>query len=272
MKFALVALLFCLGAASAHQNRLPLPKAIQALHPELLTEPLFSDAKDAKIVGGTNVVDGEAAHQIGLFRSGSFSCGGSFIAPNVVLTAAHCVDGSESRPSIFTIRYGSLKRESGTVINVKKVNKHPSYSSSTIDNDVTTLILSASFTPSTNAAVVQLTSSEPADNSQVRVTGWGRVSSGGSLPTDLKKANLNVVNRAECQKRWGSVNSISGNMLCAHSTTQSACNGDSGGPLTQNGVQQGVVSWGSSSCLHQTYPNVYANVAPLRTWILANQS
>lgn len=195
MKFALVALLFCLGAASAHQNRLPLPKAIQALHPELLTEPLFSDAKDAKIVGGTNVVDGEAAHQIGLFRSGSFSCGGSFIAPNVVLTAgkatnsqtslskshltliclfthlAHCVDGSESRPSIFTIRYGSLKRESGTVINVKKVNKHPSYSSSTIDNDVTTLILSASFTPSTNAAVVQLTSSEPADNSQVRVTG-----------------------------------------------------------------------------------------------------
>ena len=48
--------------------------------------------------------------------------------------------------------------------------------------------------------------------------------------------------------------------------------GDSGGPLTLNGVLVGVVSWGSSQCRHDVYPNVYANVATLRTWILNNQS
>lgn len=86
MKFALVALFLCVGAASAHL-RLPLPKAIRHLHPELLTEPITSDADFVKIVGGTEAAVGSAPHQIGLLRSGSFSCGGSLIAPDVVLTA-----------------------------------------------------------------------------------------------------------------------------------------------------------------------------------------
>lgn len=270
MKFALVALLFCLGAASAHVNRLPLPKAIQALHPELLAEPLF---EHERIVGGVNAVAGEAKHQIGLFRSGSFSCGGSLIQPNVVLTAAHCVDGSENRPSIFTIRYGSLKQTGGTLVNVKKINKHEKYSSSTIDNDVAILVLSASISPSDNAGIISLTASAPAAGTKVTVTGWGRTSAGGSLPADLKKADQLVVkSQQECQSAWGSVNAITAQMLCAHDKQQSACNGDSGGPLTLNGVLVGVVSWGSSQCRHDVYPNVYANVATLRTWILNNQS
>lgn len=85
MKFALVALLFCVGAASA-SLRLPLPKAIRHLHPELLTEAINSEA-NSKIVGGTEAAKNSAPHQIALLRSGSFSCGGSLISSNVILTA-----------------------------------------------------------------------------------------------------------------------------------------------------------------------------------------
>ena len=149
--------------------------------------------------------------------------------------------------------------------------RHPSYSSNTIDYDVAILQLSSAFTPGTNAAVISLASSAPATGSGVIVTGWGRLSGGGSLPTQLQKADqLKIVSKSDCQSRWGSVNSITDRMICAHSTRQSACDGDSGGPITQNGVLVGVVSWGSSSCLHATYPNVYANVANLRTWITNN--
>lgn len=129
-----------------------------------------------------------------------------------------------------------MDRTSGPTLGAKKVNKHPSYSSSTIDYDVATIILTAAFTPGTNAAVIQLTTVLPADGSIVKVTGWGRLSSGGSLPTKLQEATLTVVSKSQCQSAWGSVNSITDRMLCAHNAKQSACNGDSGGPLTQKGA------------------------------------
>ena len=176
----------------------------------------------------------------------------------------------ESRPTSFTVRYGTLDRTSGPTLSVSRINRHSSYSSSTTDYDVATLSLASAFTPGTNAGLATLTSSAPESGSSVQVTGWGRLSSGGSLPTALQRADtLVVIDNATCRQRWGSV-SVTDRMLCAHSTTQSACNGDSGGPLTQNGIQVGIVSWGSSSCLHATYPNVYANVAVLRSWIDSN--
>nr|AAX34056.1 Sui m 9 allergen [Suidasia medanensis] len=267
-----VALLCTLCAVVSADLRLPLPEVIQREYPWLIDEPINSDndAYSARIVGGSNVGPGEAKHQIALLRSGSFTCGGSLISSKTVLTAAHCVYGNENKPTTFTIRYNTLDRTSGPTIGVKKVNRHASYSSNTIDYDVATLTLSSAFAPGDNAAVIGLASTEPAANEVLKVTGWGRLSAGGSLPTKLQQANLNTISRSDCQKRWGSTNTITARMICAHSTTQSACNGDSGGPITKNGLLVGVVSWGSSSCLHQTYPNVYANVANLKNWINAN--
>ncbi|WP_267973800.1 trypsin-like serine protease [Streptomyces parvulus] len=46
----------------------------------------------------------------------------------------------------------------------------------------------------------------------------------------------------------------------------SACEGDSGGPLAQNGRVIGVVSWGVASC-NGRYPSVHTNVAAHRTRI-----
>jgi trypsin len=238
--------------------------------PWLLNEPLNSDAPWVKVVGGVNAVSGDAPYQIAMLRAGSFTCGGSLIAPNKVLTAAHCVFGYENQPTTFTVRYNTLDRTTGPTITVQKVNRHAQYSSSTIDYDVATFILSAAFTPGTNAAVVPLSGVEPDQTANLKLTGWGRLSGGGVLPTLLQKSEgLKVVPTAQCQSAWGAVNAITPRMLCAHSTTQSACNGDSGGPLVVNGQQVGVVSWGSSSCLHATYPNVYVNVANTLAWINA---
>lgn len=187
-----------------------------------------------------------------------------------------------------------MNRNNGPTLSVKKINQHALYNPTTIDYDVATLTLSSPFTPGTNAAMISLTTSEPEPDSILTVTGWGRLSNGGSLPSTLQRADtLRTLDRKDCQERWGTVNSITDRMICAISEEQSACNGDSGGPVTLNGVLVGVVSWGSSSCLHAKYPvnfflkktklilinfmlsykqNVYANVANLRTWIMKNSS
>ena len=169
--------------------------------------------------------------------------------------------------------------------------KHSSYNSYTIDYDYAILQLAQAFTPGTNAAVGQLVADghDAQANDEVVVSGFGRTTGGGSVSEPLLVASLNAVDRTTCSSRWG--RTIPARGLCAHSTSKSACNvsfytfktlkfglfnrlfalkGDSGGPLTCGGQICGVVSWGSSSCLHQTYPNVYARVGAVRSWIDQN--
>lgn len=267
----LVAVLAFLAIADAvpvpnKQSVLPLPLALQEKYAFLMEE---DPDVDKRIVGGSAVGSGGRPFQGALFRSGSFSCGGSWISPRTFLTAAHCVDGVAA--SALTIRYNTLSVSSGPTLQVTQVNRHASYSSSTIDYDIATLIVGTAFTPGTNAAVValQAAGSDPSSGNAV-VSGWGRLSGGGSLPDALQQATIALIDRSTCQTRWGSTNTITARMVCAHSTSTSACNGDSGGPLTLSGTQIGVVSWGSSSCLHATYPNVYAHVSNLRAWITSN--
>jgi trypsin len=268
MKYCLAIVLANIAIAFA--GRLPLPESLQKQWHFVMKD---DDVDLGRVVGGTQVADGGRPYQIGLFRSGSFSCGGSFISSKTVLTAAHCVDGSENNPGIFTIWYGSLVRGAGTQLQVSRIVKHPSYSSSTINNDFALLILANDFTPGTNAAVSTLVGAadDPAADTVLRVSGWGRVVGGGALATNLLYADLGCIDRTECNRRWSSANAVTTAMICAHHPSGSACNGDSGGPLTRpDGQQVGVVSWGSSSCLHATLPNVYASVPSGRAWIDAN--
>jgi secreted trypsin-like serine protease len=50
-------------------------------------------AKADRIIGGSVASPGQFPFQAGLFLDGSGFCGGSLIAGNVIMTAAHCCDG-----------------------------------------------------------------------------------------------------------------------------------------------------------------------------------
>ena len=104
-----------------------------------------------------------------------------------------------------------------------RISRHPSYSSSTIDNDVAVLTLASSFTPGTNAAVVSLASSEPASGAAAIVSGWGRTSGAGPVPQNMLQATVNIVDRPTCQSAYGFINNITPNMLCANAPGKGAC-------------------------------------------------
>lgn len=149
------------------------------------------------------------------------------------------------------------------------IARHPNYSPTTFDNDIALLKLPLPIKPSTGAAALTLPLLDPSDFSTLTVTGWGRTSASGSntLPSILQKASVKVMPRAECAIYWQATNSVTARMICAHNEKQSACAGDTGGPVVNNGVLVGLVSWGPSTCVHDMYPNVYTSVASFRTWI-----
>jgi trypsin len=248
-------------------SHLPLPAVLREKYAHLMVDDMPETPEEIeRVVGGSTVAAGGRPYQIGLFRSGSFSCGGSWISSNQVLTAAHCTSGASA--SVLTIRYGSLSQTGGTQIQVSSIRQHASYNSNTIDYDMSVLTLASSISPGTNAAIGTLAASgsDPASGAAVIVSGWGRTSGGGSTSSALLQASLNIVARATCNSAWGS-QTVTARMICAHNSARSACNGDSGGPLTQNGVIVGVVSWGPSGCTSATLPTAYASVGNLRSWI-----
>jgi secreted trypsin-like serine protease len=77
------------------------------------------------IVGGSAVANGAYPFMASVQSGGSHFCGGSVIANDWVLTAAHCVTEGESG---LSVRVGSIDNTTGgTVINVNAVHVDPAF-------------------------------------------------------------------------------------------------------------------------------------------------
>jgi len=250
---------------------LPLPDAVRAAHPEWTTEEALNKSR---IVGGTVTTSGNQAWTVSI-RTSSHFCGASLISTRTAVCAAHCTSGRQ--PASIQIRYNSLSHGSGgTLATVSSIINHPSYSSSTINNDISLLITPSAMSFGTQSRVVSLPAqgSDPASGVSTITAGWGTTSESGSISAVLRQVTVPIVARATCQSQYGS-SSITTNMICAGLTAGGvdACQGDSGGPLTTGsntaGVLVGVVSWGNG-CARPNYAGVYARVGNYVTWINNN--
>ncbi|KAF4521609.1 hypothetical protein B566_EDAN006651 [Ephemera danica] len=101
-----------------------------------------------------------------------------------------------------------------------------------------------------------------------RVSGWGRVSdSNPDLSPELKFVDLTVVPNLDCENTYGNI--IVNSMICLSTAggTAGSCNGDSGGPLTYQGVQIGIVSFGAAAGCEAGYPLGYTRVTSFLDWL-----
>mmetsp|Transcript_49577 Transcript_49577/g.105361 ORF Transcript_49577/g.105361 Transcript_49577/m.105361 type:complete len:407 (-) Transcript_49577:388-1608(-) len=235
-----------------------------------------SAVPQSRIIGGSEATPNKNKFMVSLSdRIGHF-CGGSLIARDVVLTAAHC----KGAPFDVIAGRHNLNRWDGQVIGITKQMPHPDYNDRTTDMDFMLVFLSKPATLNGDVATVRLNddSSTPSVGNGVRAMGWGDTDirdNVSKLSDVLMKVSVNVISNNACEASGGYIGSfytnykgqITQNMLCAKANRQDSCQGDSGGPLmSDDGVQVGVVSWGIS-CAHASFPGVYARVSRAYGWI-----
>ena len=65
----------------------------------------FSAGRDSRIIGGSDAAEGQFPYQVSLKLYGRHICGGSVIAANWVITAAHCVGRYVSLQILLCFRH-----------------------------------------------------------------------------------------------------------------------------------------------------------------------
>ncbi|MFD6550215.1 S1 family peptidase [Streptomyces sp. NPDC058398] len=213
------------------------------------------------IVGGTTTTTTAYPFmmQITDARQNQF-CGGTLVAADKVVTAAHCMAG-ETTNSIRVVGGRTfLNGTDGTVSQVSDIWINPDYTDATEGDDVAVLTLSTSM-PYTPAPYVSGSDTDLyAAGTTSRIVGWGTTSENGTSSNQLRTATVPTVSDSSCAASYGSTY-VASDMVCAGYAAGGVdtCQGDSGGPLLIGGVLAGITSWGEG-CAEPGYPGVYTRL------------
>ena len=218
----------------------------------------------------------------------SHNCGGSLIADQYILTAAHCF-GAYPKPSEYQIMtYGhsvkavtwepATQHECTDVVKVEHIGCHAAYNKDTMEADICILRLQRKpkcFDALREKGMIpylDFNGGASTPGAVATVAGWGAKFEGGETTDEQREVDIPLISNAQCNAAYGY---ILDDMLCAavDGGGKDSCQGDSGGPLfvprsIGGWAQVGVVSFGIG-CGTATHPGVYSRVSYYIDWIRA---
>jgi secreted trypsin-like serine protease len=267
------------------------------------------DLARTKVVGGTEATLAAWPSQAALWsrnpgRRLAFFCGGTAIAPNWILTAAHCavrIEPSGDGAFIYAEDGGKVEVVLGSddleavrsdnVFQIAKVVVHEGYTNPMDSgNDIALIALASPWTGP--LARLSLGAAVEPEDARTFAAGFGQLQSTQQLEwketrdgamiwtpsTTLQEVSLPIVPTATCEAAYHAIPRsktaiIGAGQICAgyQRGRKDTCSGDSGGPLVfydedHCPIQIGVVSWGLG-CAEPNAYGVYSRISAYKDWI-----
>ncbi|MQA14667.1 MAG: trypsin-like serine protease [Pseudonocardiaceae bacterium] len=215
---------------------------------------------EPRIVGGSDTSTDEYPWMVALTDAAdSPFCGGALVAPDRVVTAAHCVSGRD--PAELTVVAGrtDMRTDAGVESRVREVWIHPGFGGDPMGGD-DVAVLTLDREPGYRSIPLNEDPGAYQPGRSATVLGWGYTDEDGPASPVLQQAYVPLLSDPDCSRKYPRYDP--NGMVCAGHAEggRDACYGDSGGPLVAGGRLIGVVSWGTG-CARAGLPGVYTRIS-----------